>query len=156
MTKAAAALEGGPEQSVCRFAVGTTEVEVLARRTLPKDGREEGQLACFEHAGVHFVLREVPTGPPALDPLCEILTVREREIVRQVASGLRNKQIAYELRLSEYTVAAYIKHICYKLQVRNRTAMVTRCNQLGTTALAELAQRACRGGGDARAGRTGL
>ena len=144
MTRAAVAPGRGPDHAVCRFALGPMDVEVLACNAAPGDEGAPGRLASFEHEGMHYVLRKVAPDVQPVDPLHGILTAREREIARHVASGLRNKQIACELRLSEYTVAAYIKHICHKLQVRNRTAMVTRCNQLGTRAPAELARHACR------------
>lgn len=138
MKHAAVAAEHADPACLCRFSLGRVRLEVLASPAKPP----EGGLASFEHAGLHFVVREVGPAADAADPLHEILTSREREIARLVAGGLRNKQIAWELHLSEYTVAAYIKHICYKLQVRNRTAMVTRCNQLGSPG--ELASPACR------------
>jgi len=137
--------------ALCTFMLGQTQLGIFACGP-DAEGREppQAQLASFEHRGVQFVVREVAGGGHARDRLCEILTLREREIARLVAAGLRNKQIAYELRLSEYTVAAYIKHICYKLQFRNRTAMVTRCNQLGAATLSEVAAGARRGGEDSR------
>jgi DNA-binding NarL/FixJ family response regulator len=145
MTKAAVVNGRGLEPCLCRFALGDVLLEVICSSASSDADSAVKPVASFDHDGVHFVVREVQcTGPQRADPLTEILTVREREIVRLVAAGLRNKQIAYELRLSEYTVAAYIKHICYKLQVRNRTAMVTRCNQLGNAVMEELAARACR------------
>jgi DNA-binding NarL/FixJ family response regulator len=66
--------------------------------------------------------------------LTDLLTSREMQIVELVSTGLRNKQIASRLQLSEYTVAAYVKQICHKLQVNNRTAMVSRCFQAATQA----------------------
>lgn len=145
MTKAAIARGAGPDAFVCRFVLGKVQLEVVACGAARDGDPPARQLASFDHGGVHFLVREVEGGRPATDPLGEILTTREREIARLVASGLRNKQIAYELHLSEYTIAAYIKHICYKLQVRNRTAMVTRCSQLGAAPPGELADPACRG-----------
>lgn len=130
---------------VCTFTHGQARFGIFACRPAAKAcDAQRPQLASFEHRGVHFVVCEV-AGAQARDRLCEILTLREREIARLVAAGLRNKQIADELRLSEYTVAAYIKHICYKLQVRNRTAMVTRCGELLGTTLGEVAAGARRG-----------
>lgn len=148
MTHAAAAVvpERALDAALCRFTLGTVEIEVVAFRAKPLEGAVARLLACFEHGGMHFAVREIEGAVARRDPLHDILTAREREIARLVAGGLRNKQIAYELRLSEYTVAAYIKHICYKLQVRNRTAMVTRCTQLGGAPVSELARPACRGG----------
>jgi DNA-binding NarL/FixJ family response regulator len=42
-----------------------------------------------------------------------------------VAAGQRNKEIAYELNLSETTVNAHIKHILEKLHASDRTQAVT-------------------------------
>jgi DNA-binding NarL/FixJ family response regulator len=52
------------------------------------------------------------------------LTERERQIAFLVAEGLRNKEIASRLRLSEHTVKNYIFHIFEKLGVRNRSELV--------------------------------
>lgn len=135
---------------ICTFAVGQSQLGIFVDRAAAKPAdATQRPLATFEHAGVHFVVRELGRSPG--DALGELLTLREREIARLVAAGLRNKQIAFELRLSEYTVAAYIKHICYKLQVRNRTAMVTRCNELRGASLSDVAAGARRSADDARA-----
>jgi DNA-binding CsgD family transcriptional regulator len=144
MTKAAHAVHRDDDAPLCRFKLGQVQLEVRACEAQPAEGTQ-GLLAAFDHAGMHFAVREVQGEEGRSDPLDAILTAREREIARLVAAGLRNKQIAYELRLSEYTVAAYVKHVCYKLQVRNRTAMVTRCSQLGATPPGELSLQACRG-----------
>lgn len=152
MNKAAHAVHGGDAAPLCRFMLGNVKVEVLACAARPAEDAGDGLVASFEHAGVHFAVREVAPDEARSDPLDTILTAREREIARLVATGLRNKQIAYELRLSEYTVAAYVKHVCYKLQVRNRTAMVTRCSQLGAAPPGELCSQACRGAEAARNG----
>ena len=52
------------------------------------------------------------------------LTEREREIMGLVAQGLRNRQIAAALFLSEKTVKNHINHIYRKLQVRDRDEAV--------------------------------
>jgi DNA-binding NarL/FixJ family response regulator len=48
------------------------------------------------------------------------LTAREREILQLVATGQSNKEIGFELHLSEKTVKHYMTNILQKLQVRNR------------------------------------
>jgi DNA-binding NarL/FixJ family response regulator len=53
------------------------------------------------------------------------LTSREVEVVKLVAKGLRNKEIAESLGLSDETVRAHLKHILRKLNVNDRTAAVT-------------------------------
>jgi two-component system, NarL family, nitrate/nitrite response regulator NarL len=60
-----------------------------------------------------------PTGQMASDPLDE-LSERERQILEGVAGGLSNKEIGYQLGLTEKTVKHYMTNILQKLQVRNR------------------------------------
>ena len=55
----------------------------------------------------------------------ESLTTREREIMRLLATGLANKQIAATFGLTEGTVKCHVKNILAKLQVPDRTAAVT-------------------------------
>jgi DNA-binding NarL/FixJ family response regulator len=52
--------------------------------------------------------------------ICE-LTARETEILRLMAEGKRNREIADALFLSEKTVKNYISSILFKLQVNSRT-----------------------------------
>jgi len=76
------------------------------------------------HEGVGVLDTEVlkkltnPEGP-ALDEL----TQREKDIVRLVAQGLTNKEIAAQLFLSEGTVRNNIMNIMEKLDVKNRTQL---------------------------------
>lgn len=62
-----------------------------------------------------------------LDDPTQLLTARELQIVRLVCFGKVNKQIAYQLKISEYTVKTYLRQIFMKLKVRSRSAMVFRC-----------------------------
>jgi DNA-binding NarL/FixJ family response regulator len=55
----------------------------------------------------------------------ELLTGREVDVLQQVALGKSNRQIAGQLRISEETVKAHLKHIMEKLDVNDRTAAVT-------------------------------
>ena len=49
------------------------------------------------------------------------LSARETEILRMVAKGLTNKEIAQVLRISQYTVRNHLNHISAKLEVTDRT-----------------------------------
>ncbi|MBS7661293.1 response regulator transcription factor [Pseudomonas lalucatii] len=53
------------------------------------------------------------------------LTHREEQIIREVANGLTNREVAEKLSLSEKTVKHYMTSIMQKLQVRNRVEAVT-------------------------------
>jgi len=48
-------------------------------------------------------------------------TPRERELITLIARGMQNKNIAYELRISENTVRAHIGNIMRKYRLQNRT-----------------------------------
>jgi DNA-binding CsgD family transcriptional regulator len=50
-----------------------------------------------------------------------IPTPRERELMMLIARGMQNKNIAYELKISENTVRAHIGNIMRKFRLHNRT-----------------------------------
>ncbi|MGH9093409.1 MAG: response regulator [Acidimicrobiales bacterium] len=54
----------------------------------------------------------------------EALTSREREVVRLVAQGLANKDIARELGISPRTVEGHLNHVFEKVEASSRSALV--------------------------------
>ena len=50
------------------------------------------------------------------------LSAREREVLALVATGARNRQIAEELSISEFTVKRHVQNILQKLNLTSRTA----------------------------------
>jgi len=67
------------------------------------------------------------------------LTVREREVLRLLASGRRSTDIAHELVISPKTVATHIQRVLRKLDVRDRTQAVAyalRADDVGRAAAA--------------------
>lgn len=64
----------------------------------------------------------VPDGDePAQAKNSTLLTHRQMEVVEEIRHGKANKQIAYELNMSEHTVKVHLRHIMRKLKARNRT-----------------------------------
>lgn len=55
----------------------------------------------------------------------DLLSAREKEVARGVADGKLNKQIAYDLNISEKTVIAHRSSLCRKLGIRS-AADITR------------------------------
>lgn len=53
-----------------------------------------------------------------------LLTKREEEVVRLLAEGLQNREIARELNLSEHTIKNYLFHIFDKLGVSSRVELI--------------------------------
>jgi DNA-binding NarL/FixJ family response regulator len=62
--------------------------------------------------------------PAAKKEYPETLTMREREILRLIASGLTNKQIAQQLFISVKTVETHRTHIMQKLDVHTTADLV--------------------------------
>jgi DNA-binding NarL/FixJ family response regulator len=59
------------------------------------------------------------------------LTVREEEIVRLAARGLRNRDIADELHITVGTVKAHLNSVFHKLGCDNRVEMLLRARERG-------------------------
>jgi DNA-binding NarL/FixJ family response regulator len=61
----------------------------------------------------------------------EELTAREVEVLRLMAEGFGNKQIAAHLGISDHTVKFHISSILAKLSVSSRTEAVTQGIRMG-------------------------
>ena len=58
------------------------------------------------------------------------LSLAQLRVLRGIQRGLRNKQIAFEMNLTEKTVKAYMTILYRKLEVSSRTQALIRANQL--------------------------
>jgi len=71
------------------------------------------------------------TAPTSQQPLVEPLTERELEVLRVLASGRSNQEIADELVIAVGTVKKHLNNIFGKLSVTSRTECVVRAQELG-------------------------
>jgi DNA-binding NarL/FixJ family response regulator len=82
-------------------------------------------LAHFSRLAKQEVQRATPP------PLAEPLSARELEVLRQLAEGRSNKEIASELSIAEGTVKNHMTNVLGKLGVLDRTQAALRARELG-------------------------
>ena len=128
--------ESGDERPVVLLTAELTDralytaVKAGVNGIVLKDGAEDALIECLNTvaAGGRAIdpglmdraLDLAMTG--GSDPLAK-LAPREREIAELVAKGLRNREIADRLTMSEGTVKVYLHGIYQKVGVENRTAL---------------------------------
>jgi len=86
-------------------------------------------------------IRDVHAGNRHLDPVVashlaermshRSLTTRELEVLRMVAKGWGNKEIANALNIAEITVKLHVSHVLEKLNVKDRTEAATAAVRRG-------------------------
>jgi DNA-binding NarL/FixJ family response regulator len=96
-------------------------------------------------------IRTVAQGSPYLSsPLAERvadyavreqLSARELDVLKCLARGLANKEVAHSLTISEETVKSHVRSILSKLGVADRTAAVVRAVELGVIQLGRVSRR---------------
>jgi two-component system nitrate/nitrite response regulator NarL len=96
-----------------------------------KNGAEDALLECLDtvHGGgraidMNLLARalDLAITDGGADPLAK-LAPRERQIAELVAQGLRNREIAERLAMTEGTVKVYLHGVYQKVGVENRTAL---------------------------------
>ncbi len=73
------------------------------------------------HPAIARTLMQEIRRPPVLAPGQEPLTPRELDVLRCLARGTSNREIANELSVSTRTVTTHVRHILDKLHLGNRT-----------------------------------
>ncbi|MGH3249192.1 MAG: response regulator [Trebonia sp.] len=97
--------------------------DVAAGRTVLDSAVQQRlvQLLVTESAGAG---RGPGPGPQQSSGEVEGLTPREADVVRLVAQGLNNRQVAKEMFVSEATVKTHLNHVLAKLAMQDRSALI--------------------------------
>jgi len=100
---------------------GTAVAHPIGHRS-PVAGREAGDEAACPTANGHRAIgpRPAHSTDEGAGPGLEAVTVREREVIRQVAFGLRNAEVATKLQISRRTVTTHLANIFKKLGIHQR------------------------------------
>jgi len=120
-----------PEARIIIFTTFAGDVEI--RRALDAGARSY-LLKSTRSKDIVRVIREVHTGKMSVPPEIAVrlaehygddgLTGREIEVLRQIAAGDRNRDVAEKLSISADTVKAHISNIMDKLSAKDRTQAV--------------------------------
>ena len=129
----AAVLEqsGHAEAAAQRRFEGLTILEDITQRLSDRDMRA-AWLASPEVVTLRGVTRrDSAAGPKSPQPYPMGLSAREVDVLRLVARGLSNREIADALTISERTVNSHLVHIFNKLEVNSRAAAAAQALRLG-------------------------
>lgn len=98
---------------------------------IPKPFSDNVMLAAVENAiRVDGERRKFAAAVGAVQNLVQTLTPREKEVMYEVAKGLMNKQIAFELGITEMTVKLHRMSVMRKMEVRSVADLVRKVEQV--------------------------
>ncbi len=117
------------------ISMSVRAIKAGAIEFLSKPLREQ-ELLDAVHAGIERdrVRRQQASLVAELQERFDTLTSREREVIALVVTGRANKQIAYELKLSEMTVKVHRSQIMRKMRAKSLIDLVRMADRLGVSA----------------------
>jgi len=114
---------GNPEQALLLEALDAGARGFLAKESPLADLMRAVTIVADGGTYIDPVLGGTLASPQATDRL-HALTKREREILRLLADGMRNEQVASVLFISPLTVRTHVRHAMDKLEADTRTQAV--------------------------------
>jgi DNA-binding NarL/FixJ family response regulator len=124
-----ASVTGAIRAGAIGYLLKNTEAEELHRAI---KSASEGKVHLSPEAAARLVREVQIPGSP------EALTERETAVLRLVARGQANKQIARELQIGEQTVKTHVSSILSKLQLRSRTQAALFAAERGLVSAGDL------------------
>ena len=103
-------------------------------RTSPRHGPPAGELTLDEALAEARRLPEGRAAPVGAPPDARTLTERERDVASLLARGLRTRQIAEALTITDKTAANHVQHVLEKLGVTSRAEVAARAVEFGLRA----------------------
>jgi DNA-binding NarL/FixJ family response regulator len=123
------------------------EVEVVALTSVLEDASVTGAIKAAAAGQVRLapeatarLMREVVRAPEGPESLTEPLTEREAEVLKLLARGKANKQIAHELFVAVSTVKTHVNNLYRKLGVSSRTQAALYAAHTGLVATEEIGE----------------
>ena len=120
-----------PEGYIRMFVDEGEPMRSLIARSVSRIAKNDPQLQAYTHKLLSaFPLLASKAGTLEIQTLIDPLSERELEVLRLIATGCSNKEIAQELFVAIGTVKRHTANIFQKLDVRNRTEAVRRAREL--------------------------
>jgi two-component system nitrate/nitrite response regulator NarP len=100
---------------------------LVLKESAPRQLLQCAQAVCagekwIDPEATHRILHQALTVGKSSKPI-SVLTTREQRLAELVARGLRNKEIAMQLEITEGTVKMHLHHIYEKLSIGSRTEL---------------------------------
>lgn len=114
---------------------GAPRNEIFSAIRLTMDGGSLLQPIIASKLLRHLSQQRTPTQPQSQIQMIDELTEREQEVLRLLAQGMPNKEIATRLVISERTAKFHVSSIISKLGATNRTEAVSLAAQRGLITL---------------------
>ena len=110
---------------LAREAVKLSVNGIVIKSTAPRD-----LLVCLDQEVMQRVMEQAMSPDAPRDPF-DALSARERAVASLVQRGLRNKEVASELGLTEGTVKVHLHKVFDKLGIRGRTELILLAQERG-------------------------
>ena len=127
-----ASVTGAIKAGAIGYLLKTTDADELCEAI---KAAAAGKVQLAPEAAAHLVHEVRVPGSP------EALTGRETEVLKLVAQGKANKQIARELSIDESTIKSHVHSILSKLSVKSRTQAALHAVHVGLVSADELGEQ---------------